>query len=116
MEPVILRALSHGTHVSSPVISPIKRKRFILFLENNVWRKKYIEERKRTGQIEEQIKKIRGAIEKQHQKLMSSSASPKGAINRDFRQISLLILTQPTFTCSKLTVEILEQRVKYGKN
>ena len=87
-----------------------------MFLENNIWRKKYIEERKRAGQIEEQIKKIRGAIEKQHQKLMSSSASPKGAINRDCRQISLLILTQPAFTCSKLTVEILEQRVKYGKN
>jgi len=46
--------------------------------KNNAWRKKFIEERKRTSSIEEEIRKLKCDIEAQHRKLINSSTAPRG--------------------------------------
>lgn len=46
-------------------------KRLILFIAKNIWKKKFFEEKRKTGSLDDQVNRLRHEVDVQHKVLMS---------------------------------------------
>ena len=58
--------------------------RLILFIAKNIWKKKFFEEKRKTGSLDDQVNRLRHEVDVQHKVLMSYLESKGMAWSRRF--------------------------------